>query len=84
MVAHKRLNLAALKGRADAIRLRREVAELMSDVEIAAAPAGSPRLDDGALIFPRCPDLPILSKRADWEGRSRPSIRVPWETSYRE
>ena len=37
MAAHKWFNLAALKGRADAIRLRREVAELMSGVEIAAA-----------------------------------------------
>jgi TPR repeat protein len=35
--AHKWFNLAALKGRADAIRLRREVAELMSEVEIAIA-----------------------------------------------
>jgi TPR repeat protein len=37
VAAHKWFNLAALKGRADAISLRREVAELMSDVEIAAA-----------------------------------------------
>ena len=37
VAAHKWFNLAALKGRADAIRLRREVAELMSDEEIAAA-----------------------------------------------
>jgi hypothetical protein len=37
VAAHKWFNLAALKGRADAIRLRREVAELMSDAEIAAA-----------------------------------------------
>ena len=37
VAAHKWFNLAALKGRADAIRLRREVAELMSDVEIATA-----------------------------------------------
>ena len=35
--AHKWFNLAALKGRADAISLRREVAELMSDIEIATA-----------------------------------------------
>lgn len=35
--AHKWFNLAALKGRVDAISLRREVAGLMSDVEIAAA-----------------------------------------------
>jgi TPR repeat protein len=37
VAAHKWFNLAALKGRTDAIPLRREVAELMSDVEIAAA-----------------------------------------------
>ena len=37
VAAHKWFNLAALKGRADAIPLRREVAELMSDVEIATA-----------------------------------------------
>ena len=37
VAAHKWFNLAALKGRTDAILLRREVAELMSDVEIAAA-----------------------------------------------
>jgi len=35
--AHKWFNLAALKGRVDAIALRREVAGLMSDVEIAMA-----------------------------------------------
>ena len=37
IAAHKWFNLAALKGRSDAIPLRREVAELMSDVEIAMA-----------------------------------------------
>ncbi|KWV46870.1 hypothetical protein AS156_20815 [Bradyrhizobium macuxiense] len=37
VAAHKWFNLAALKGRADAIALRREVAEQMSDVEIATA-----------------------------------------------
>jgi hypothetical protein len=37
VAAHKWFNLAALKGRADAIRLRREVAEMMSEVEIAIA-----------------------------------------------
>jgi hypothetical protein len=37
VAAHKWFNLAALKGRADAIPLRREVAELMSETEIAAA-----------------------------------------------
>ncbi len=37
VAAHKWFNLAALKGRVDAIAQRREVAELMSDEEIATA-----------------------------------------------
>ena len=37
VAAHKWFNLAALKGRSDAIQLRREVAEMMSKVEIAMA-----------------------------------------------
>jgi hypothetical protein len=37
VAAHKWFNLAALKGRSDAIALRREVAEIMSDAEIASA-----------------------------------------------
>lgn len=37
VAAHKWFNLAALKGRSDAISMRREVAEMMSDVEIATA-----------------------------------------------
>jgi TPR repeat protein len=37
VAAHKWFNLAAIKGRVDAIALRREVAEMMSDVEIAMA-----------------------------------------------
>jgi hypothetical protein len=35
--AHKWFNLAAMKGNREAIRLRREVADQMSDGEIAAA-----------------------------------------------
>lgn len=35
--AHKWFNLAAMKGNIDAIRLRREIAYQMSDVEIATA-----------------------------------------------
>ena len=35
--AHKWFNLAALRGNADAVRLRREIAEQMSEVEIASA-----------------------------------------------
>jgi uncharacterized protein len=37
IAAHKWFNLAAIKGNADAIRLRREIAGQMSDAEIAAA-----------------------------------------------
>ena len=37
VAAHKWFNLAALKGRVDAIALRREVADQMSDEEIARA-----------------------------------------------
>jgi len=37
VAAHKWFNLAALKGRVDAIALRREVAELMTESEIARA-----------------------------------------------
>jgi TPR repeat protein len=37
VAAHKWFNLAAMKGRADAISMRREVAEMMSEAEIAAA-----------------------------------------------
>ena len=35
--AHKWFNLAALKGRVDAIPLRREIAAIMSDAEISTA-----------------------------------------------
>lgn len=37
VAAHKWFNLAAVKGRSEAIAMRREVAELMSETEIAAA-----------------------------------------------
>ena len=37
VAAHKWFNLAALKGRSDAIALRREVAEMMSEADIALA-----------------------------------------------
>lgn len=37
VAAHKWFNLAALKGRADAIALRGEVADMMSESEIAQA-----------------------------------------------
>ncbi len=37
VAAHKWFNLAAMKGNGDAVRLRREIASQMSDVDIAAA-----------------------------------------------
>ncbi len=37
IAAHKWFNLAALKGRIDAISLRREIAEQMSEADIALA-----------------------------------------------
>jgi uncharacterized protein len=37
IAAHKWFNLAAVKGHAEASALRREVAELMNEIEIAAA-----------------------------------------------
>lgn len=37
VAAHKWFNLAALKGRSDAIAMRREVAEMMSETDIAVA-----------------------------------------------
>ena len=37
VAAHKWFNLAAVKGRADAIQMRREVAELMTETEISTA-----------------------------------------------
>ena len=49
VAAHKWFNLAALKGRADAISMRREVAAMMSDAEIATAQREAQCLDDGAL-----------------------------------
>ena len=37
VTAHKWFNLAAMRGSADAIRLRREIADQMSEAEIAQA-----------------------------------------------
>ena len=37
VAAHKWFNLAAVKGRADAIQMRREVAELMTVTEVSTA-----------------------------------------------
>ena len=68
VAAHKWFNLAALKGRPDAIALRREVAEQMSEGEIAAALSGSARLDDDALRLQNaaegCPSSSMRNSRA--------------------
>jgi uncharacterized protein len=37
VAAHKWFNLAAVRGRADAVALRREIAEMMSEAEVAQA-----------------------------------------------
>ena len=37
ITAHKWFNLASVRGNADAIRLRREIADQMSEIEIASA-----------------------------------------------
>ena len=37
VAAHKWFNLASVRGNADAIRLRREIADQMSEIEIASA-----------------------------------------------
>ena len=37
IAAHKWFNIAAMRGNAEAVRLRREIAEEMSEAEIAAA-----------------------------------------------
>lgn len=37
VAAHMWFNIAAMRGNSDAVRLRREIAEQMSDAEIAAA-----------------------------------------------
>jgi hypothetical protein len=37
IAAHKWFNLAAVKGRVEAVAMRREIAEMMSEAEIASA-----------------------------------------------
>ncbi|MEA2907638.1 MAG: uncharacterized protein QOI12_5025 [Alphaproteobacteria bacterium] len=37
VTAHKWFNLAAMRGNSDAVRLRREIADQMSEAEVAAA-----------------------------------------------
>jgi uncharacterized protein len=37
VIAHKWFNLAAMRGNADAVRLRREIADEMTEAEIATA-----------------------------------------------
>jgi TPR repeat protein len=51
--AHKWFNLAAVKGNREAVRLRREIADQMSDAEIAAAQrAARDWLNGGATAVP--------------------------------
>ena len=54
VAAHKWFNLAALKGRADAIAMRREVAETDVGSRDRRRPARSAGLDDLALIRNGC------------------------------
>ena len=87
--AHKWFNLAAVKGNADAIRLRRKFANQMSDAEIAVAQRAArdwlrgnatapvPRARDGGLISAsRTRGLPLKAcgRRTGTSGRRS---RVP-------
>ena len=58
IAAHKWFNLAAMKGNADAIRLRREIAGQMSDAEIAAAQRAARDGLRGNCELPVMPALP--------------------------
>src|SRR3982074_1044877 len=58
VAAHKWFNLAALKGRTDAIPLRREVAEIMSEVEIAMAQREARTWRTANLVFRGGPSGP--------------------------
>jgi uncharacterized protein len=69
VAAHKWFNLAALKGRADAIGLRREVAEMMSEVEIAMAQRQArawitTHLERAIIILPIGPSLKWLVRNS--------------------
>jgi uncharacterized protein len=50
--AHKWFNLAAVKGNRDAIRLRREIADQMSEGEIAAAQRAARDWLKGSTVAP--------------------------------
>jgi uncharacterized protein len=50
--AHKWFNLAAMKGNLEAIRLRREIADQMSEGEIAAAQRAARDWLEGATLAP--------------------------------
>ncbi len=60
VAAHKWFNLAAMRGHADAVRLRREVAEQMSDTEIGIAQ----RAARAWLWAHPAPELPIAGRLA--------------------
>jgi hypothetical protein len=73
VAAHKWFNLAALKGRADAISMRREVAAMMSDAEIATAQREARAWMTGALRFDGAGVTPAA---CHWQGSiSWPSCR---------
>jgi TPR repeat protein len=60
--AHKWFNLAAMKGHADAVRLRREIAAEMSDAEIGQAQLAARewlKLHPEVQILPRAPGMPV-------------------------
>jgi TPR repeat protein len=58
--AHKWFNIAAMRGHADAVRLRREIAEQMADAEIGRAQRAA---RDWLKSHPQAP-APMLAIRA--------------------
>ena len=56
--AHKWFNLAAIKGNRDAVRLRREIADQMSESEIAAAQRAARDWLKGSAVTPAVAQAP--------------------------
>ena len=73
--AHKWFNLAAMKGNDDAVRLRREVATQMSDVEIATAQRAARDWLRGPARSPRRRWPPEARSRRELIGVLRPGLR---------
>jgi len=71
--AHKWFNLAAVKGNAEAIRLRREIANQMSDAEIAVAQRAARELAGvaGSEVTPR-----LLARMAELSGGQSLDLNV--------